>query len=153
MESKTYSPLDCLKILLQETVLNHHDPDYNREIDYSTAEFIWSIPEHKDYCYVQTQDRFGSKLKYPVLWSVTGWRNNIESWRQAKLREDAERDARFVFQENHKRVVKALAKELTVLGDPANAYAYSKLKKLPVTHPFFVDFLQVKLITNVSEIP
>lgn len=153
MESKTYSPLDCLQILLHETVLNHTNPDYNRQIDWSTYEFIRSVPEHSKLCYVQTADQWGEQLTYPILWSLNGWRKNVESWRLAKAKADADRDASFVFKENHKRIVRALCRVLEVQGDPANVHAHRKLKTLPITHPYFTEFLQVKLITNVSEIP
>lgn len=142
-----------MDIFLHETVLNHHSPDYNREIDQRTAKFIWSVPEHKQKCHIQTHDQHGTPLKYPVLWSLTGWRNNVESWRLSKARADAERDASFVFAHNHKLVIKALRREMDIHGDCVNAYAYSKLKKLPITHPFFTEFLRITLITNVNQIP
>jgi len=102
---------------------NHYRP-----IELSLAQQIAEAASGTEICHVQFYERDGTRLKYPVLWSLHHWRISTDSWLAAKERSDRERDERFVLEENIKRVVRVLHKETGIEGDGAYLVARKMLK-------------------------
>jgi len=117
-----------------------------------TADIIETVVKNKHTCHVQRTDRDGETLTYPRLWRLDAWRQDIESWRLSKLRADRERDLRFVFEENCKRVARAICREANLEGDIANVLAYRKMKNIDKCHKFLTETWGVKLATTIDDI-
>lgn len=96
--------------------------------------------------HIQFKDHELKPLDRPVLWLLSEWRKDADSYLQAKERSRIRREQEFIFRENLKRVARAITKFSGVEGDVANVLAYRKLRDNKG-----INFLQVKLATTIEE--
>ncbi len=140
---------ELLNMWLDEVI----DSDgHYRAIFRKTAIWIYNIPEHKERVHIQFYSRDGAELEYPILWALGAWRKDTESWRMAKLREEREREARFIMDENVRRLMRRMVAKHFIDEAPARAASYQLLKSTALDNPIFSQYYRVKLVTNVNEI-
>ena len=126
--------------------------DHYRHVSPDIADILFAVCKNQNLIFIQREDRNGMKLQVPRLWRLWAWRQDTESWLAAKRRSDIERDARFVFEENVKRVAKAITRETFIEGDAARALAYRKMRKIETCRKFLTETWGVVLCNNVNEI-
>lgn len=69
------------------------------------------------------QDFDGKKLSHPVLWRYTDWMLSAERYNRQKKRSEEERVARWIFNQNHNDLSKALSKSQGLTEEFANRLA------------------------------
>jgi hypothetical protein len=137
-----------LHILIEEILGDSHSAG----VSTITADIIEAVVKNKHTCHIQRIDQDGETLTYPRLWRMSAWRQDVESWRLSRLRSDREREARFVFEENIKRIARAICRECNLEGDIANVLAYRKLKKLDKCRKLLTETWNVKLAETINDI-
>jgi len=119
-------------------------------LPFDRAEAILQITKNQSLCYIQFPSEECPELTRPLLWNYGAWSSSIERYRKSKERSERERVARWIADENVRRIKKAVLRLGLITDTQAQMLAYRMLIN-PEKHKT-ISALNVTLITKESEL-
>lgn len=121
------------------------------EIPPLLAEIIEAKTGNKNNCYIQHADEMSPHLDWPLLWELSAWHIEYDSWMRQKIHSDKERVKRFIFEANVKIIARAI---MELLGsdnfESCKLTAFSLLKNNKMGNIRAIGV--TKLITREEEL-
>jgi hypothetical protein len=141
-------------ITLSEFLASHLREDFCLPISQHLAETIDHIAHNKCIVHIQYADFYGHKLPQPMLWRYRYWVESINKFNIDKARSEAQRVAKYIFDENVKRVKKACINVLLMDDSNANGTAFCIVRHNNKTAIDSINMLGacIKLITTEDEL-
>lgn len=99
--------------------------------------------------YIQIESRDGSHMS-PVLWRYAAWKSDSDSWELAKIRSEREREARWVHEENVRRLAVRISSETQLPLELAFIQAHRKLRNGNVN--LITNVFKVRLAKTIQDI-
>lgn len=139
-----------IQLFIRELLGNEQ---HSRQIEVETAKILQAYQNQLGNTYhVQFIDHDGEALFYPVVWLRSAWLRDVESYRAAKHRAQQAQDARWIHEENIRRVTKRLMLTYPIPEPQARAAAGIYLRTIQTNNHLFTDVLKVNFVKDIKEI-
>ena len=142
-------PTGQLLITVAAFVRNHLGDNHWRHIDPDIAKAIYACTKNAHTCAIQFENEEGFPLPTPLLWQHSAWIASTERWRIAKERDQREKIARWIKQENVARVKRAILKLALIKEDQAQSIAYKWIHQNKTDR---IEQLCIKLATKEEDL-
>lgn len=118
----------------------------------ATAVILQGDSTLKGVYHIQLTDHDGTELDHPIIWRYQAWLVDKDRWTAKKAALEKEREDRWIFEENVRRVQRAFMRKFRIDEGPARAAAWRLVTETPVDNVVFTELLRVKLALTIEEI-